>query len=267
MELGLSTYAFPWTFNGAGDLFEKLHRMVNAAVRLKVQRIQVCDNAPLDQLSDKEQNAFLDLVSQSGVLVEVGTRGLHFDNVLRYLQFAVQYNSGFLRLVIDDTGYEPPAEEIKQLLSALIPHFKEAGIKLALENHDRFLASELVDFIESTDPGAVAICLDSVNSLGAGEGINEVLDYLATYCINLHVKDITIRRLESNMGFNIRGCPAGQGDLDFPNIINRCSQGQRLESISLELWPDDLPPGTDPEELELQWAEQSISYLKKILNH
>ncbi len=262
----MSTYAFPWWFSAPGDLYTKLERLVNTAAELQVPRIQVCDNAPLDQLSEAEHQALLNLLEAAGVAVEVGTRGLIPSKVLRYLQLAAKYNSGFLRLVIDDQGYEPSPEKIKDLLSELTPHFEQAGVKLALENHDRFRAGQYVDFIESTNPEIVAICLDTVNSLGAGEGINEVLNYLAPYCINLHIKDVTIRRLDSQMGFNVRGCPAGKGNLNIPEIIKGANKGHPLESITLELWPDDLPADTDPLALEMQWAKESIKYLKEIIN-
>jgi hypothetical protein len=67
------------------------------------------------------------------------------------------------------------------------------------------------------------------------------------------------------MGFNIRGCPAGQGDLDLPSIIKRAKSGNKLKSISLELWLNESPTGSDPVAMENQWVLQSIEYLKKQL--
>ena len=48
--------------------------------------------------------------------------------------------------------------------------FEEAGVVLAIENHDKFSTDELVYMVEELGPSWVGICLDTVNSFGALEG-------------------------------------------------------------------------------------------------
>ena len=96
-----------------------------------------------------------------------------------------------------------------RIIREVLPAYREAGIRLAIENHDRFRAHELVAIIAATDADYVGICLDTANSLGADEGIWEVARTLAPHTLNLHVKDYRIERLDHQMGFTVRGAPAG----------------------------------------------------------
>ena len=49
---------------------------------------------------------------------------------------------------------------------------------LAIENHDRFNSTTLVEILERIDSDRVGICLDTVNSFGALEGPEVVLENL-----------------------------------------------------------------------------------------
>lgn len=62
----------------------------------------------------------------------------------------------------------------------------------------------------------VGICLDTVNSLGAAEGIGVVVETLGPSVVNLHLKDFVVLRAAHMMGFSIEGRPAGRGQLDVP---------------------------------------------------
>ena len=63
----------------------------------------------------------------------------------------------------------------------------------------------------------VGICLDTVNSFGSLEGPEVVIETLAPYTVNLHIKDFDIRRTDHNMGFTIFGTPAGRAGSRFLN--------------------------------------------------
>jgi len=61
----------------------------------------------------------------------------------------------------------------------------------------------------------VGICMDTVNSLGILETPRQVVAMLGPYVQNLHIRDFTIRRLPSKMGYEVIGCPAGKGKLEI----------------------------------------------------
>ena len=115
-----------------------------------------------------------------------------------------------------------------------------------------------------TDEDQVGICLDSVNSMGAGEAVREVSEILAPYALNIHLKDFTVRRVSHMMGFVVEGTPAGQGMLDIPWLLEQVRGHDRCQSAILELW---TPPESTPErtlETEARWAEESLHYLKPL---
>ena len=114
----------------------------------------------------------------------------------------------------------------------MVPEFKSRKIKLAIENHDRFKASEFEEIIQAVGQEWVGICLDSVNSMGAGEGFETVSEILIPYTINLHIKDFTIFRVSHKMGFVIEGRPAGKGMLNITELVSALSETGRCQSCN-----------------------------------
>jgi sugar phosphate isomerase/epimerase len=237
------------------------------AQRLGVRVLQVCDNLPLANLSAPDLAAFEREARLAKVAIEVGTRGLQPANLLEHLRLAVLFDSPFVRLVVDSPGDEPSPEVVVARLKALVPQFREAGVKLAIENHDRFKAASLVRIVEQAGPDTVGICLDTVNSFGALEGPEVVLEHLAPYALSLHVKDFTLRRAESGMGFILSGSPAGEGRLDLPWLLESLRLAGRDVNAILETWP---PPGPTLEETlarERAWVESSVRHLRQCIIH
>jgi sugar phosphate isomerase/epimerase len=146
-----------------------------------------------------------------------------------------------------------------------VGEFERADVVLAIENHDRFPVASLVRILERIGSESVGVCLDTVNSFGAREGPAVVVEALARWTMNLHVKDYAIRRVDHQMGFLIEGRPAGQGQLDVPWLLARLRDAGRDPNAILELW-------TPPEEAlaetiarEEAWAASSVEYLRRLI--
>lgn len=266
-KLGIGSYTFPLAIQTKNIAYSmSLHQLLETAHAYELQTVQIADNHPLHLLTKEELISLGQRAADLGIDLEVGTRRLEEDHMLRYIEIAELLNSKFLRVVIDDVNFEPKKEVIIHTLQKLLPHLEKAGISLAIENHDRFQASDYADIIESTNSEWIGICLDTANSLGAGEGINEVLDRLWTYCLNLHIKDITITRVPTNMGFNVRGCPAGEGIINIPELIGKVQNNGKLISITLEQWTEDKGGEELQMREERKWVDKSIKYLKKLID-
>ena len=268
VRLGISSYAFAWSIGVPGyrpalpmDAFS----LLRMASDLEVDCVQIADNLPLHEMESETLSALAALSDELGISLEVGTRGLHADSIRDYLDLAFKFKSPFLRLVVDDKGFEPEADEIVQRVKNFLPILRDRNIILAIENHDRFRAKQLAQIVEATDQRWVGICLDTANSLGAGEGIREAMRHLAPYTVNLHIKDVVIKRVPSNMGFTVAGCPAGKGVIDIPWLLAALSKNRNFFSVTLELWPDfsvDLESTISTEHL---WVQRSIKYLKEAM--
>lgn len=269
MKLGLSTYAYTWSIGVPGYPPEKPMTALDLLARaahLGVCVVQVADNLPLDQLSPADLDAFQAYAVQQGIQVEVGTRGIAPAHLRCYLDLAVRFHSPILRVVIDTPTEHPSPEEVVETLAPLEAEFARAGVVLAIENHDRFAAPVLAEMVRRLETHWVGVCLDTVNSFGALEGPQAVVEVLGPLVVNLHVKDFTIFRAGHMMGFTIEGRPAGQGKLDVPWLIGVLQQYGRSFNAILELWTPPEPTLAETIAKEQQWAQASVAYLRGLID-
>jgi len=268
MQLGISSFAFTWAVgvpNHPPAQPMTAHDLLARAVELGVSLVQYGDNAPLDRLPEAEQQSLAQRARALGIKVEVGTRGIDSDHLRRYLALAQQFGSPILRVVVDTAQHHPDADEIVARLRVILPEFASAGVVLAIENHDRFRATTLAAILERIGSSHVGICLDTVNSFGALEGPDVVLDALGVWVVNLHVKEFVVRRASHNMGFTVEGAPAGQGMLDVPWLLGRLRELGKDPNAILEQW---TPPEADLAATiakEDAWAVASIAYLRQLI--
>lgn len=269
MRLGLGSYTFTWAVGVAGqvpahplttlDLLKRTHA-------LGLQVVQFCDNLPLTALGKQELDRFCDFASERRIAVELGTRGSgDAANLLANLDLARRLGAPFVRLVVDAKGDEPTPDETVSRLRPLLPRFDAANVKLAIENHDRFSCRTLVRIVEDLGPELVGICLDTVNSFGTLEGPEVVVEILAPYTLNLHIKDFTIARVSSQMGFVVNGCAAGQGRLDIPWLLEHLKTAGRDPNAILELWTPFGPTLDETIARENRWAQESVQYLRQLI--
>lgn len=238
--------------------------LVDKAAISGLNLVQVADNLPLETLTGNQLSELLVYAKNKKVSLEMGSRGLTPEHSLKCLKVAEILESPNLRMVIDSAGFEPDLITVTDIIRDLLPEFKSRNIRLAIENHDRFKAREFEKIIQSADSEFVGICLDSVNSMGAGEGFEEVSKILLPYTINLHIKDFTIRRVSHKMGIIIEGAPAGKGMLNIRDLLNKLYFTNSCQSAILELW---TPPEKNIEDTIIKedtWAKESIEYLKSV---
>lgn len=266
MQLGISTYTYGWSVGVPGDRPENPldeQHLLDQANAFNVRLIQIGDNLPVHELSNEQLTGLKQRCEKETITLEIGARGLTDTRLEQYITIAQRLNSRLLRFVIDEPNYEPDITDIVGLLRNVAPVLERNNITLGLENHDRFLAREFADIVERVGSPNVGICLDSVNSMGAGEGLAEVVKILAPHTVNLHLKDFGIRRLPHGMGFQIDGRPAGQGMLNVPWLVEQISPYNRCQTAVLEQWvvPEDNRAATLFK--EKIWAEESVKYLKE----
>ena len=268
MLLGISSYTFPWAIinneNIGADKFSAQH-LVQFASTNNIQFVQFGDNLPLDKLNVSELADLKDLATKNNIEIQTGARKLTLENIERFIELSIFFGSPFIRMVIDDANFYPTPAEAIHIIQQALPLLKKHNIILAIENHDRLTAVALKDIILKTDPQFVGICLDTANSLGAGDTVQEVLNVLSPYTVNLHVKDIVIKRLDHKMGFIVEGVAAGDGAINIPKLVEQLEPTGRCKTATLELW---LNPSNTMEETlqkEKEMVEKSIHYLKQIL--
>jgi 3-oxoisoapionate decarboxylase len=269
MRLGISTYTYTWAIGVPGKEPEKridAKALLQKAIDIGVHCVQFADNLPLHTLPEHAIDELEAFARQQKIFTEIGMRGLFPELVLQYIAIAKQFSSPFLRIVVDGLDFHPSPQEVIDRIEDLLPDLKQSNIILAIENHDRFTARTFASILEKLGSDQVGICLDSVNSMGAGEGVETVVDILAPYTINLHVKDFQVQRVYHMMGFVVEGRPAGKGMLHIEQLLEKLAPYNKCQSAILELWTPPEENILATIEKENQWAQESIRFLKNIIS-
>jgi len=263
---GLSSYTYTWAVgvpeHEPGTCLTAFD-LVDLTIKAGMTVLQIADNLPLHKYDASELRELKEYSQANGISIEVGTRKLDIKTLNTYIPIASFFGSPFLRIVIDEGSYKPELAVIKKIILEALPEFKSRGIKLAIENHDRLTCRQFVEIVEGTDPEWVGICLDTVNSMGAGEGLETVVERLAPLAINFHVKEFRIFRPEHKMGFIVEGAILGKGILPLEEIIPKL--GKNCKTAILEQWTPPLGNIEETIEREYEWASKSANYLKSKL--
>jgi 3-oxoisoapionate decarboxylase len=269
MRAGLSSYAFGWavaTPSPPAACPFTPDTLLDCAVAHQVPVIQFGDNLPLHLLDAAELDALAARARDRGIAIETGARGLTAAHLQQYIEVSRRLDARLLRFVIDGAGYTPAIDDVIQLVREALPALRAARIVLGIENHDRFPSALLRGLIDEIGSEHVGICLDTANSLGAGEGIGEVLPLLAPVCVNLHLKDFAITRLPYLMGFTVAGRSLGQGQLPIDRVLSAVAEHGRCDTAVLELWTPPEPEITATIAKEARWAEESLGVLRAAIS-
>jgi 3-oxoisoapionate decarboxylase len=249
MKAGFSSYALPHSI-GQYNVFSLLELAKNLGAKV----VQYADNLPLHELSPEQLLTLKTTAQKMDIALEVGTRGI--TNLERYLAIAQRLAVPFVRLVIDTADHRPTPEETIALLKPFKNKFQNTNIKLGIENHDRYTAQTLEQIVLTLGTQWVGIILDTTNSLGANQTLQEILPILKPLTLNVHIKDYRIKRQDNELGFIIQGTQLGTGVLELEQLL-----GQFTCNAILEQW---TPTQSTPEQtmqLEQIWFEQSLKIL------
>jgi sugar phosphate isomerase/epimerase len=262
MKVGVSSHTWSWAVGIKGYEPDKPMGALGLLEKTKknnVKVLQLADNISLHKMSREELKTISDAAKSFGIEIELGTRGMEPQMLLKYLDIAKLLGSIIVRTIthrLDSVAVS--------WIREVLPLYQEAGVSIALENHDEHRTAELVAFIESVGSVYLGVCLDTVNSFAALESPEDVVKNLAPYTINLHIKDFDIVRAEHMLGFSIVGRPAGEGRLDIVKIIDSLKPYGKEPNAILELWTPYTDSLGETIIKEDEWAEKSIRYLLKV---
>ena len=106
-------------------------------------------------------------------------------------------------------------------------------VKLAIENHKDWRASELSEILKNLDSEWVGVTLDFGNSIALLEDPIDVVNALAPYIFSTHVKDMGVQ--EYSEGFLLSEVPLGSGFLDLKKIVSICREHNPKVNFNLEM--------------------------------
>ncbi len=266
MRLGLSTYTFTWAVGVSGSLPLKpmsAFDLIDLAAIHQLQCVQIADNLPLHSFTSEKLSELKAYAQIKNIKIETGSNHLTESNLEKYIEIADFFESDILRFVVDGPDYKPTTDEVAGIIKNFSKVLESKNILLAIENHDRFEARQFESIINEVASPNVGICLDTVNSMGAGEGVETIVNILAPYTFNFHLKEYEVRRVWHKMGFIIEGKPLGQGMLPVKKILEKLTS--KCKSAILEQWTPPEENIEDTVKKEMEWGFQSIQALKELV--
>jgi 3-oxoisoapionate decarboxylase len=271
LQLGISSWSLPWSVGV--PLYPQPKQRLDAfgliakAADHGVDVLQIADNLPLHELSGSELDRLTSVADAQRITLEVGTRSLEPEHLVKYIVIAHELGARTLRTVLSGKLLGADAFARAQAgLREVVADLERRQVTLALENNEAFSSAEFASLVESVGSTFVGICLDTANSLGRPETLGSVLENLAPHAVMLHAKDYDIQRVDTRMGFSVVGRPVGGGLVDFDSVLSALRGHTHDElSVIIEHWPPFVGEVEATVTLEEQWLDESIDFLQKKL--
>jgi 3-oxoisoapionate decarboxylase len=277
MKLGINAYTYMWSigFQGPNPAFpDRAARparpltplgLLERAHQLGVRLVQTGPNLPLDKLSGDDLGQFIRQAQEWGITLELGTRGLDYEHLVRQVALAEKIGARLIRTLPEIDGkYATEGRLIPPVVRKILPVLEKANIQLAIEN-GRTPGDELGAALDEIGSPYAGVVLDMVNSLAVAEGWKEVTRKLARHVMCVHYKDFTMRRAWHMMGFICEGTPSGKGMVDTRWLLDELKQSPYDFNVIIELWPPEQPQLEDNIRMEQEWAEESVLYLRQFI--
>lgn len=260
--IGLGTYAYFWQHS---DRVPEPLSLAGALEDTRAQGVdlfQICDYAPLEQMSDAELHDAARVARDLGITIELGTKGIVPEHLSRYLHLAEIFQARLVRSMLYGPDSRPDLAEAETWLRHSIRSFEAAGVTLALETYEQLATSELVGVIERVGSDALGVCLDPANVTARLEQPRTCVEQTAPLTKNVHVKDFAFARQPGWVGFTYSGAPMGTGLHDYPHLLETVRPHERDINEIVEHW---LPWQDDAEttiRTEREWTRVTLEYLR-----
>ncbi|RKR07215.1 sugar phosphate isomerase/epimerase [Kushneria sinocarnis] len=262
MAIGLSTYAFFWRGSTQVEAPMTLAAMLEETAALGGDLFQICDYPAIESLTAAELEALREQAARLGIRLELGTRGLAREPLERYLDIAERLDVRLLRSMIYSGDDRPDAQQAVQRLEALLPRLRRQGVTLALETYEQLPVDALMAVIEQVDDAHVGICLDPANCVAALELPGTVIARTAARVVNLHIKDFHFTRSPGWVGFQLTGCPLGEGLLPLSDMLARIDPAGRGIGAVIEHWLGWQDDAATTCRLEAEWTRHNMNLLR-----
>ena len=196
------------------------------------------------------------------MVLELGTRGISLDHLRRYRELAGHLGVTLVRSMVTSGDHRPGPEEAVRLLADALPAYEAEGIALALETYEQVPVATLVDVVERVGSPALGICLDPANCVAALEHPLATIELTAPHVRNVHVKDFHFTRRAGWVGFELVGCPLGEGLLPYAALLEAVRPDERGISQIVEHWLPWQGDSRTTIALEQEWTRHTLTKLQ-----
>jgi len=229
---------------------------------LGIGLFQICDFAPLEQMSDLEVSQAAAKAKSLGLKIELGTKGIEPARLSRYLELAKLFEGQLVRSMIFSDEFKPSNKEAIDSLKQEIRAFENAGVVLALETYEQISTGDLVEIVSAVDSPNLGICLDPANVVARLESPKACVEIAASWARSIHVKDFEFARQDGWVGFSFSGAKMGSGLHDYEHLLATVQPRTRGINEIVEHWISWQGSIEATVAKEKQWTKDSINYLR-----
>lgn len=173
-------------------------------------------------------------IQKYGFFAEIDTNGTDPEHLAQVIEVAHQIDADVIRTYTCLGVYD--AERLKQApgnIRQIVPLLQKYRIKLAVENHEEELTSEVIRIIEEVNSPWVRAHCDIGNGMMAWEDPVEAVKKLAPYAFTTHFKDHII--VHDGEDYRVCGVPVGTGNIDTEQIFKILVEQSTLTRINVEM--------------------------------
>jgi sugar phosphate isomerase/epimerase len=117
---------------------------------------------------------------------------------------------------------EPHVDTVVRLLREVRSQVKDAGLKIAIENHKELQAWQTRELIEAAGTDFVGSYLDTGNPVFVAEDPMTTVETLGPLAVTFHLRDSVV--YEHADGVAVQWVPLGQGTPDFKALVARAAE-------------------------------------------
>ena len=268
MKLGISSYTFPWAIGFPGATPARPMRpmqLLERAQELEVGLVRFGQNMALDRLPDGELLKVVKHANAWNIDLEIATVGIGPDLLHNQILFAKQFGIILVKTTPEHPlGFIPMQTEIARCLRSVVDELENGEVRLAIDNSS-IPALDLNAVLESIRSPWMGAAVDTANSMALLQGWQVSARVLAHRTLCLHIKDFVLQPGVHGMGFTVKGCPVGKGQLNVPWLVDAFAALRVAPSVLLESWTPEQESLERTIALESEWARQGVEFLRRFI--
>ena len=243
MRTGLSVYGTTFSMGlnpASGRPLITPHQLMDQALQFGLQGVEL----PATLLQHADIAAVADYAEQRGLFITLAAGGYDPDRLAEAIHLATHLRAATVRTAIGGAKlggdrrhlvgrWQTFMQEVQIKLRAATIVAEQAGVNLAVENHQDLASEELLWLCESIASPRFGLTLDTGNPLATAEEPLDFAKRVAPYLKNVHLKDYWIYLSEE--GYRLVRSPLGQGVIDFPALFTIFASDCPDVTMSVEL--------------------------------
>lgn len=186
----------------------------------------------------------VEYAERHGMFVNLATGGYDAAKLTGMVELASRLGATLVRTVVGGAKYggdrRPLAGRWQAFLAEILDGFRpavaaaeQAGVVLAVENHQDLASEDLLWLCEQLGTGHFGITFDMANPLATAEEPIDFTNRVAPYVRNAHLKDYWIYL--SDVGYRLVRCPLGSGVIDFQAMLRILDKHNPDLTLSVEV--------------------------------